>query len=78
MNAGVAPLLVNHMVPGKCSVDLVVEVAWVLTYLTSKPDNLPQFVPYGIIDSLVKTLYNVVQENQESNQVTTPILRCLG
>lgn len=78
MNAGVAPLLVNHLVPGKSSIDLVVEVTWVLTYLTSKPDNLAQFVSLGITDYLVKTLFNVIQENPGNNQVITPILRCLG
>ena len=78
MNAGVAPLLISHLVPGKSSLDLVAEVAWVLTYLTSKPNNLPQFVSLGIIDYLVKTLCALVKENTDNSQVITPVLRCLG
>jgi len=78
INAGIAPLLVHHLTPGRSSLDILAEICWVLTYLTSKPAFLPQFVSLGAIDLLVKNLHVIVQENPANSQVITPILRCIG
>lgn len=78
IRAGIAPLILNLLSPGKHTIDVVGEVAWVLSYLTAKPDCVPVFVSGGIISILVSFLNSLAQESPHKSQVVTPMLRSLG
>ncbi|XP_032217708.2 importin subunit alpha-2 [Nematostella vectensis] len=78
MGLGIASMICALLVPGQSTIEVVTEVSWVSTYLTSKPDNLAAFVESGVIDHLVRILHSLVQEAQPNSQAITPILRCLG
>jgi len=78
LQAGIAPILINLLTPGNSSVDVAVEVAWVLSYLTSKPSCIPVFVSGGIVDILVHFLASLAQETPHNPQAVTPMLRSLG
>lgn len=78
IRAGIAPLILNLLSPGKHTIDVVGEVAWVLSYLTAKPDCVPVFVSGGIISILVSFLNSLAQESPHNSQVVTPMLRSLG
>ncbi|XP_020615337.1 importin subunit alpha-9-like [Orbicella faveolata] len=78
LQAGIAPILINLLTPGNSSIDVAVEVAWVLSYLTSKPSCVPVFVSGGIVDILVHFLASLAQETPHNPQAVTPMLRSLG
>ncbi|KAJ7370277.1 hypothetical protein OS493_033357 [Desmophyllum pertusum] len=78
LQAGIAPILVNLLTPGNSSIDVASEVAWVLSYLTSKPDCVPVLVSGGIIDIIVQFLGSLAQETSHNSQAVTPMLRSLG
>jgi len=80
LQAGIAPILIKLLTPGNSSesIDVVVEVAWVLSYLTSKPSCVPVFVSGGIVDILVYFLGSLAQETPHNPQAVTPMLRSLG
>ncbi|KAL9959731.1 hypothetical protein ACROYT_G033083 [Oculina patagonica] len=78
LQAGIAPVLINLITPGNSSTDVATEVAWVLSYLTSKPNCVPVFVSGGIIDILVHFLDSLAQDTQHNSQAVTPMLRSLG
>lgn len=78
LKAGIAPILIKLLTPGNSSIDVAVEVAWVLSYLTSKPSCIPVFVSGGIVDILVHFLGSLAQETPHNTQAVTPMLRSLG
>ena len=78
LQAGIAPILVNLLTPGNSSIDVASEVAWVLSYLTSKPDCVSVLVSGGIIDIIVQFLGSLAQETSHNSQAVTPMLRSLG
>lgn len=78
LQAGIAPFLISLLTPGNTSIDVASEVAWVLSYLTSKPDCVPVFVSGGIIAIVVPFLGSLAQETPHNSQAVTPMLRSLG
>lgn len=78
LQAGIVPLLINLLTPGNSSMDIASEVAWVLSYLTSKPVCVPLLVSGGVIDILVNFLGKLALEASHNSQAVTPMLRSLG
>ncbi|XP_068689862.1 uncharacterized protein [Montipora capricornis] len=78
LHAGIVSSILSLLTPEKHLVDVAGEVAWVLSYLTAKPDCVPVFVSSGIITILVPFLNSLAQESPHNSQVVTPLLRSLG
>lgn len=78
IQAGIAPSVISLLTPGTSSVDVASEVAWVLSYLTSKPQCVAMFVSGGVIPILVQFLGSLAQERPHNPQAVTPMLRSLG
>ena len=78
IQAGIAPSVISLLMPGTSSVDVASEVAWVLSYLTSKPQCVAVFVSGGVIPILVQFLGSLAQERPHNPQAVTPMLRSLG
>ena len=78
LQAGITPLLINLLTPGNSSLDVVLEVAWVISYMTSKSDCVMEFVSRGILNVLVDVLYVLAQETPHNSPIVTPMLRSVG
>ena len=78
LQAGIVRHLINLLDPRNNSLDVAFEVAWVVSYLTSSPDYVPEFVSGGVINILVDTLYVLAQETPHNSEAVTPMLRSLG
>lgn len=78
LQAGIAPLIISLLTPGNSSTDVASEVAWVLSYLTSKPVCVPLLVSGGVTNILVESLSLLAQQTELDSQAVTPMLRSLG
>lgn len=78
LQAGIVPSIISLLTPGHSSIDVASEVAWMLSYLTSKPDCVAVFVSGGIIAILISLLGLLAQETPHNSQAVTPMLRSLG
>ena len=58
--------------------NLIGELAWLLTYVTTEEENCSFFVNKGILQHLVHWLCKVRPHQQEYLFAVTPLLRCLG
>ena len=78
LRAGIVPSILSLLTPGNTSMNVALEVAWVLSYLTAKPDCVAVFVSGGIIAIVVPFLSSLAQETPHNSQAVTPMLRSLG
>ena len=78
LQAGIVPSIISLLTPGHSSIDVASEVAWMLSYLTSKSDCVAVFVSGGIIAILISLLGLLAQEKPHNSQAVTPMLRSLG
>ncbi|KAL3858206.1 hypothetical protein ACJMK2_012808 [Sinanodonta woodiana] len=78
VKCGVIPLIPQYLTPKPEGRNILTEVAWVLTYISTSGEHTENLVRFGIMRLIVDILVKLVTEQPLDGQAITPLMRCLG
>ncbi|KAL4223293.1 hypothetical protein ACF0H5_016764 [Mactra antiquata] len=58
--------------------DILAEVSWILTNLSTTGEHVPSMIEKGILTQVVQMLVKLSNNQPHDAQIVTPLLRCLG